>query len=104
MKFSTSIFTFLLLPFAVLANPVPEALNELSQSAIEEGDVNLSVAIQPSDLFKRSTQYCSIVNVSTYVNCRTGPGTKYKAIATAHKGDKYYFFCYKKGECIEGNW
>lgn len=71
---------------------------------LEEGDPDVSIALLPRDIFKRSTQHCSIINVNHYVNCRTGPGTKYKATNVALKGQKYYFFCYKKGECILGNW
>jgi uncharacterized protein YraI len=33
-------------------------------------------------------------------NCRSGPGTQYKVIATAKKGVLYFFTCVKSGECI----
>jgi hypothetical protein len=103
MKFSATIFGFLL-PYVILASPVPELVGDLPRPALEEGDASISIAIKPADIFKRSTQYCSIVNVSNYVNCRSGPSTSHKVVATAHEGDHYYFFCYEEGECIEGNW
>jgi hypothetical protein len=48
--------------------------------------------ISPAELFERATLVtCSIINVSSYVNCREGPGTANKIIATARNGDKYKF-------------
>ncbi|KAL3963429.1 hypothetical protein ACCO45_000433 [Purpureocillium lilacinum] len=41
---------------------------------------------------------CRIINAD--VNCRSGPGTQYRVIATAKKGVLYFFTCVKSGECI----
>ncbi|KFX91041.1 hypothetical protein V490_06114 [Pseudogymnoascus sp. VKM F-3557] len=62
MKFSSTSLTLLLLPLLSLASPValtPKDVSETSEDA----------------LFKRKVEYCQIVNVSSTVNCRAGPGT-----------------------------
>ncbi|RFU35639.1 hypothetical protein B7463_g732, partial [Scytalidium lignicola] len=101
MKFSTTVSTlFFILPFTALASPVPEGAAPV---ALEEGDPATSTPISARDLFERSSQTCKIINVSTYVNCRTGPSTSYPAPWIAHEGDSYTFQCYERGECVDGN-
>ncbi|KFY12953.1 hypothetical protein V491_06577 [Pseudogymnoascus sp. VKM F-3775] len=98
MKFSATTLALFLLPILSLASPVAEA------EASEEGPISLvSKKRSEDELFKRADQYCTIINVSTTVNCRAGPGTGYAVKAYAHNGDKYYFTCYKKGTCVNGN-
>ncbi|KFY67162.1 hypothetical protein V496_01736 [Pseudogymnoascus sp. VKM F-4515 (FW-2607)] len=99
MKFSATTLALILLPVLSLASPVAEAVES------DEGPTALVSEKRSSEdeLFKRADQYCSIINVSTTVNCRAGPGTGYAMKAYAHNGDKYYFTCYKRGECVNGN-
>lgn len=89
MKLSTSALSLLLLPLGILCSPVPEA----------EADP----AVSGKQIFKRGL-FCSIVNVSTYVNCRTGPSTNYPVYETIQAGGEAWFGCYTFGECIEDNW
>lgn len=64
------------------------------------------VAVTPNDdaLLPRADTSCTIINVSTVVACRTGPGTNYPVYAYLPPGDVWPFRCYKRGECINGNW
>ena len=87
MKFSTSALTLLLLPLGILSSPVQES----------------SGALSGEKLFKRGT-ICNIVNVSNYVNCRSGPSTDYSVVETIQAGGGAWFGCYTFGECIEDNW
>ncbi|KAL3484778.1 hypothetical protein BJX62DRAFT_243614 [Aspergillus germanicus] len=97
MKFPTTALA-LLLPLTLVTADSHRPV------ALEEGDPSVSPVISPAELFERATLVtCSIINVSSYVNCRDGPGTANKIIATAHNGDKYKFSCFAKGECINGN-
>jgi hypothetical protein len=99
MKFSATTLALLLLPIVSLASPVPEA-------AEDAAPVNLVSHVRRAEdeVFKRTDEYCSIINVSTTVNCRAGPGTSYPVKGYAHNGDHYYFTCYKRGDCVNGNW
>lgn len=100
MKFSATTVVLFLLPVLSLASPVAEVVDS------DEGPVAL-VSEKRSiedELFKRADQYCTIINVSTTVNCRAGPSTDYAVKAYAHNGDRYWFTCYKRGECVNGNW
>jgi hypothetical protein len=49
-------------------------------------------------------EYCQIVNVSSTVNCRAGPGTGYASKGSIPNGVSFHFSCYKRGECVNGNW
>lgn len=101
MKFSAS--TILLLPFTILASPVPENSAPAPVPA-EEGSEVSDATLATRDIFARSTQSCKIMNVNDYANCRTGPSTSYPAPWRALKGVAYQFTCYEKGECFDGNW
>jgi hypothetical protein len=99
MKFFSSALALSLLPLTLVAADSHRPV------AVEEGDPSVSPVIIPAELFERATLVtCSIINVSSYVNCRDGPGTANKIIATARNGDKYKFSWFAKGECINGNW
>ena len=43
---------------------------------------------------------CKIVNVSSTVNCRSGPGTQYKKITELKGKTVGSFMCVKTGECV----
>ncbi|KAF3402240.1 hypothetical protein DPV78_004029 [Talaromyces pinophilus] len=91
MKFITSAL-LLLLPFAAVAAPAPDSAE------------SRSVAPTGEEIFdKRAEELCSIINVSTYVNCRSGPGTGYSVVTTFKEGEKWYYSCYEPGTCTEGN-
>jgi len=104
MKFTAATVLFLL-PLSILASPAsgpaPKAVPPTTQTDVPEevsgGDVEVR------DLFRRSTQYCQIVNVNSYANCRSGPGTSYPVTHWAYKGVSYAFACYKPGDCYNGN-
>jgi uncharacterized protein YgiM (DUF1202 family) len=99
MKFSAATLAVFLLPILSIASPVAEV------SASEEGPIALvSEERSEDELFKRADQYCSIINVSTTVNCRSGPGSSYPVTHYAKNGEKFYYTCYKKGTCVNGNW
>ncbi|KFX94381.1 hypothetical protein O988_06337 [Pseudogymnoascus sp. VKM F-3808] len=63
------------------------------------------VAVTPNNdaLLPRADTSCTIINVSTVVACRTGPGTNYPVYAYLPPKDVWPFRCYKRGECINGN-
>lgn len=92
MKFITSAL-LLLLPFTAIAVPAPDSAE--SRSVAQSGE----------EIFdKRAEELCSIINVSNYVNCRSGPGTGYSVVTTFKEGEKWYYSCYEPGTCTEGNW
>lgn len=92
MKFIPSA-TILLLPFAAIAAPAPASAE------------SRSVARSGEEIFdKRAVELCSIINVSTYVNCRSGPGTSYSVVTTLNEGEEWYYSCYEPGTCVDGNW
>ncbi|KUL85255.1 hypothetical protein ZTR_08970 [Talaromyces verruculosus] len=91
MKFITSAL-LLLLPFTAIAAPAPDSAE--SRSVAQSGE----------EIFdKRAEELCSIINVSTYVNCRSGPGTGYSVVTTLKEGEKSYYSCYEPGTCTDGN-
>jgi uncharacterized protein YgiM (DUF1202 family) len=45
-------------------------------------------------------QSCAIVGSSTWVNCRTGPGTKYNVRTRLRKGTVHPFWCVVSAQCI----
>lgn len=92
MKYITSAL-ILLLPFAAIAIPTPDPAE--SRSIAQSGE----------EIFdKRAVELCSIINVSTYVNCRSGPGTSYPVVTTFKEGEEWHYSCYEPGTCTEGNW
>lgn len=102
MKFSfAAAATLLLLPLGTLASPVAAADNSVPVSVPEE--LLEARDASPNELFKRNV-LCKITGSSKTVNCRSGPGTGYKVIASVKKGSYYSFGCYKKGSCVNGNW
>lgn len=80
-----------LLPLGLMAAPVMEATG-----TTEARDLG-------TEIFKRSPQICRIVNTSSTVNCRKGPGTQYGVLTTFQKGERVQFSCVKSGECITDN-
>ncbi|KFX92070.1 hypothetical protein O988_07437 [Pseudogymnoascus sp. VKM F-3808] len=99
MKFSSTTVALILLPILSIASPITKV------EATEEGGPVALVSEPRSEdgIFKRSSQLCQTINVSTYVNCRAGPGTGYKSIMEVPKGSAATYKCYKRGECINGN-
>ncbi|KFX94382.1 hypothetical protein O988_06338 [Pseudogymnoascus sp. VKM F-3808] len=90
MKFSSTSLTLLFLPLLSLASPVAVTPKDVSET--------------PEDaLFTRKVEYCQIVNVSSTVNCRAGPGTGYASKGSIPNGVSFHFSCYKRGECVNGN-
>lgn len=85
MKLSTSALSLFLVPLPALA-------------------ATLGTRLAGEQIFKRDGFFCSIVNVSSYVNCRSGPGTEYSVVETGTEGTEFWFGCYTDGECIEDNW
>ena len=87
MKLSATA-VLLLLPASILAVPAAESSNEqchvVALSAIR----------------------CKVANITpgTTANCRTGPGTDYPVAKKVDAGSEHLFSCYKKGECVDGNW
>ena len=104
MRLST-LLTFALPLTAVLAVPAPAPVDDApitpsitpSAVALEEGE---SAGLVP----RKSTQTCKIVGDAGYVNCRYQPTTDAGALVMFKKGSKHDFSCWKKGECIGGNW
>ncbi|OJJ57407.1 hypothetical protein ASPSYDRAFT_133441 [Aspergillus sydowii CBS 593.65] len=104
MKFQLATVLTLLLPLA-LAMPAPEAEPENPMPVpelIDDGPQDTSP--QALGLEKRSTVRCKIVKSSSAsVNCRTGPGFSYPVLARAVTGSTHSFYCYKSGDCYNGN-
>jgi hypothetical protein len=95
MKFSlAAASTLLLLPLGALASPVAAASDSLSPTR--------TGALGPRTSYFHPM--CKIVNVNTYANCRSGPGTNYPTKYYPKKGVAYEFSCYKRGTCVSGNW
>lgn len=120
---SFSLFTLLLLPLAIIATPIPDAAPEAIPEAIPEANPEAFAEAHPEalrsleevtavsssprsagKLFARSKQICKIVDVSSYLHCRTGPSTKYAAHYAVRGGQRWQFSCYSVGQCIDGNW
>ncbi|KAF2108924.1 hypothetical protein BDV96DRAFT_586889 [Lophiotrema nucula] len=83
MKFQLSIVALL---FAATCSAAPMA--------------DADAGAMPATLEKRG-QTCDILGNN--VNCRSGPGTGYKAVTTFDTDRQIYFGCYKVGESISGN-
>ena len=113
MKFSLAAATTLfLLPLGALASPVaapvaapvPVSGDSLAAAPAPVDD-EMSTPTQPrAPVVTYFSTTCKIVNVSTYANCRTGPGTNYPTKFTVAGGSSYSFDCYKRGTCVDGNW
>ena len=105
MKFQFATILTLLLPLA-LAMPAPEAEPDSHMPVpelIDDGPQDTSP--QALGLEKRSPVRCKIVKSSSAsVNCRTGPGFSYPVLARAVTGSTHTFYCYKSGDCYNGNW
>lgn len=101
MKFSlAAAATLLLLPLSALASPVAGPV-----AAPAPVDDEMSTPTQPrAPVTSYFATTCKIVNVSSYANCRTGPGTSYPTKFTVTGGSSYSFDCYKRGTCVDGNW
>jgi uncharacterized protein YgiM (DUF1202 family) len=123
MKFSlAAAATLLLLPLSALASPVAAPVNapvSVSSDSLAAAPVPVDDEKSAADLDGRAPatltapvgprtswaiRDCTIVNVSTYANCRSGPGTNYPITRTVTKGTEYPFDCYKRGTCVNGNW
>jgi uncharacterized protein YgiM (DUF1202 family) len=46
---------------------------------------------------------CAIINASSTVNCRSGPGTQYKVVTALKVKTVGSFMCVKTGECVTDN-
>ncbi|KFY71543.1 hypothetical protein V499_08262 [Pseudogymnoascus sp. VKM F-103] len=69
----------------------------------EKHPIFVSEKRSEGDIFERAATTCSIVNVSSTVNCRSGPGTSYPVVGQTFNGEKFVFKCYKRGTCVSGN-
>lgn len=107
MKVITSAL-ILILPFMALAAPAPatgSASDPAAAIPISDAAKSRNAARSGDEIFnKRKTEVCEIINVSTYVNCRSGPGTSYSAEYELYGGYTWDFTCYEVGTCVEGNW
>ena len=107
MKLQAVALVGLLLPLAVLAAPsvvaapVP-AVKAAAQKAASP--VSRDTSPEAIGLAKRTDVNCYIVNASSTVNCRSGPGTNYPVVGYVVEGGYYTFQCYLPGTCYEGNW
>ncbi|KFY74416.1 hypothetical protein V499_05555 [Pseudogymnoascus sp. VKM F-103] len=104
MQLTFTTLTALLLFPLTLASPVAVSVSEadsISNAPIPDITPRDSV----TTVFDRASGAdCKIINVSSYVNCRSGPGTQYPVVYQLPTGVKIHFDCYKRGECINGNW
>ncbi|KFX92838.1 hypothetical protein V495_03398 [Pseudogymnoascus sp. VKM F-4514 (FW-929)] len=103
MKFSATALAIFLLPIVSLASPVPEPIAEGAVAMVSDEGIDFSEKRSDGEIFSRANTLCSIINVSTTVNCRTGPGTSYPAPYYATNGQTFVFSCYKRGTCVSGN-
>lgn len=88
----------MLLPLGALAAPVAEDVDGINAPILHPRE---TLALdQGKELFDRSNQYCDIVGNAAEVNCRSGPGTSYKATYKLPKGANYLFTCVKSAECV----
>lgn len=107
MNFLTSTL-ILLSPFAAIAAPSPalgSAQDPAAAIPISDAAKSRNAARSGNELFdKRKTEVCEIINVSSYVNCRSGPGTSFPVRYRLYGGYSWHFTCYEEGTCVEGNW
>lgn len=105
MRLSTLLTVALLPVAAVLAAPAPAPV---ADDSITPSITPLAVALEEGEsaglVSRKAAQTCKIVGNAGYVNCRYQPTTKAGAIVMYKKGSKEVFSCWKKGECIGGNW
>ncbi|KFZ05925.1 hypothetical protein V501_07899 [Pseudogymnoascus sp. VKM F-4519 (FW-2642)] len=101
MKFSATTLAILLLPIVSLASPVATSSDAVTSD--ENPPIFVSEKRSEGDIFERAATTCSIVNVSSTVNCRSGPGTSYPVVGQTFNGEKFVFTCYKRGTCVSGN-
>lgn len=108
MKSQLATVLTLLLPALAIPAPAPEPEPENPMRIPEPTDSkNEAQDIRPAalGLEKRATVSCKIVNTdSTSVNCRYKPSLTSSVIARLPKGSTHSFYCYKKGDCYNGNW
>ena len=90
----TTILAAALLPAGLMAAPVVDEVAEITPRT--------DAANEPSQIFKRDMT-CYIIGGASRVNCRGGPGTKWKVVRTVKKGSKQIFHCVRSGECVTIN-
>lgn len=99
--------TFLTL---ALAMPAPEAEPENPMpvpiaNPIKNENEPRNIRPAALGLEKRARVSCKIVNTdSTAVNCRYKPSLSSSVIARIPRGSTHTFYCYKRGDCYNGNW
>ncbi|KAL1864071.1 hypothetical protein VTK73DRAFT_6161 [Phialemonium thermophilum] len=87
-----SLLAVALLPFGLLAAPTAEAADlEIRQEAVARA--------AGAGLFERD-RTCRLEGDAKSVNCRAGPGTKYKVVTTLGMWSEWVFDCVKSGECV----
>ncbi|EEA23079.1 hypothetical protein EYB25_005833 [Talaromyces marneffei] len=97
----------LILPLTALAAPSPAPASAIDPAAaipISDAAKSRIAALSDDEIFtKRNTEVCEIINVSSYVYCRSGPGTGYSAEYELYGGYTWGFTCYEEGTCVDGN-
>jgi hypothetical protein len=90
-----SLLTAALLPIGLMAAPITEEAADV----VAREPVDVSPNEPAGALIDRNTTMCKIVGASA-VNCRSGPGTGYRVVATFERGLYPIFSCVKSGQCI----
>ncbi|OBT61628.1 hypothetical protein VE03_08838, partial [Pseudogymnoascus sp. 23342-1-I1] len=104
MHFPLTTSTFLILPLLALSSPVSVSEADAVSDAPVFDPREQSGVVDATTLFNRASGAdCKIINVNSYVNCRSGPGTQYPVVYKLPTGVKIHFDCYKRGECVGGN-
>lgn len=108
MKYQLITLAGLLLPLTALAAPTAEDATALAD-VVDARPKAQDTSPEALGLEKRAYKSCYIINSdSKRVNCRTGPGFSYpnhpSESVYIEVGNAYYFTCYKKGDCYQGNW
>ncbi|OBT85954.1 hypothetical protein VE02_04802 [Pseudogymnoascus sp. 03VT05] len=101
MKLSATTLAILLLPSVSLASPVATSSDAVTSD--ETPALFVSEKRSEGEIFERAATVCSIVNVSSTVNCRSGPGTSYPVVGHTWNGEQFVFTCYKRGTCVSDN-
>ncbi|OJJ05774.1 hypothetical protein ASPVEDRAFT_45271 [Aspergillus versicolor CBS 583.65] len=98
--------TFLTLALAMPApeaepeNPMPVPIANPIENENEPRDIRPAAL----GLEKRARVSCKIVNTdSAAVNCRYKPSLSSSVIARIPRGSTHTFYCYKRGDCYNGN-
>ncbi|KAL2263945.1 hypothetical protein VTK26DRAFT_4132 [Humicola hyalothermophila] len=94
MQFKTLLIGALL-PASLMASPTPEMGDHVT---VAGGALDPRARHQ----FTRPQQ-CEITRVSRAVNCRDGPGTKYRVKHSLKRGRPHPFWCVQSGECVTIN-